>query len=202
MPLRGQHIQKTAHAADDILCPQEVSLPDYLPCGKAGLAIAVFLPVQPPDILQHLFRIQVTALLVYIHELGARVSQAAQVFRIVQSVLQIHVHIITVRLQRLDLPVTQNILQGITAAGTFLITVDDNLFFTVDRTPNISFAVGVPHLYLAPDLVAVNDGILLHSHTLERLNQSPGTPTPFSSQLSRVMRLKDIPWPFSRYISR
>lgn len=90
----------------------------------------------------------------------ARMSQAAQVFRIVQSVLQIHVYIITVRLQRLELPVTQNILQGITAAGTFPITVDDNLFFTVDRTPDISFVAGVSYLHLALDLVAVNDGIL------------------------------------------
>ena len=87
-------------------------------------------------------------------------SQAAQVFRIVQSVLQIHVYIITVRLQRLELPVTQNILQGITAAGTFPITVDDNLFFTVDRTPDISFVAGVSYLHLALDLVAVKDGIL------------------------------------------
>jgi hypothetical protein len=160
MPLRGQHIQETAYATDDILCLQGVSLPGYLLCEKAGLATAVFLPIQPPDIFQHLFRIQVTALLVCIHELGARMSQAAQVFRIVQSVLQIHVYIITVRLQRLELPVTQNILQGITAAGTFPITVDDNLFFTVDRTPDISFVAGVSYLHLALDLVAVNDGIL------------------------------------------
>ena len=40
------------------------------------------------------------------------------------------------------------------------VPVDDNLFFTVDRTPDISFVAGVSYLHLALDLVAVNDGIL------------------------------------------
>ncbi len=97
---------------------------------KSGLATAVFLPIQRQShIFQHLFRIQVTAG-ENAHELGARMSQAAQVFRIVQSVLQIHVYIMAVRPQRLELPVTQNILQGITAAGTFPITVISTTFFT------------------------------------------------------------------------
>ena len=100
-------------------------------------------------------------------------------FRVVQSVFQIHVHIVAVRLQRLDLPVVQNVLQGITAAGTFLITVDDNLLFTVDQTPDISFAIAVLHLHLAPGLVAVHDGIFLHGHILERFNQSLGKPCTF-----------------------
>ena len=106
-------------------------------------------------------------------------GQAAEVFRVVQPVFQIHVHIVAVRLQRLDLPVAQNVLQGITAAGTFLITVDDNLLFTVDQTPDISFAITVLYLHLAPGLVAVHDGIFLHGHILERFNQSLGKPCTF-----------------------
>ena len=179
MTLRSQHIQETAHAANDILCPQGIPLPGYLFGSQTGLTITVFLAIQPAYVFQHLFRIHVTALLVCIHELGTSMSQATQVFRVVQPVFQIHVYIVTVRLQRPDLPVAQNVLQGITAAGTFLITIDDNLLFAVDQTPDISFAITVLYLHLAPGLVAVHDGIFLHGHILERFNQSLGKPCTF-----------------------
>ena len=77
MPLRSQHIQETEHATDDFLCPQGIPLPSYLFSSKDGLAIAIFLTIQPADVFQHLFRIQGTVLLVCIHELGTRMSQAA-----------------------------------------------------------------------------------------------------------------------------
>lgn len=47
MTLRSQHIQKTAHAADDFLCPQGVPLSGYLFSCQTGLAITVFLTIQP-----------------------------------------------------------------------------------------------------------------------------------------------------------
>ena len=77
MPLRSQHIQETEYATDDFLCPQGISLSGYFFSCQSGLAITVFLTIQPADVFQHLFRVQVTALLVGIHELGARMGQAA-----------------------------------------------------------------------------------------------------------------------------
>ena len=42
MYLRSQHIQETAHAANDILCPQGIPLPGYLFSCQTGLAITAF----------------------------------------------------------------------------------------------------------------------------------------------------------------
>lgn len=76
MPFRSQHMQETERTTDDFLCLQGISLSGNLHNCKIELTIAVFLTIQPADIFQHLFCVQVTPCL-YAYTNLPHISQAA-----------------------------------------------------------------------------------------------------------------------------
>ena len=98
-------------------------------------------------------------------------SQTTEMFRVYQFFVDVHINVVTVRLQRLYLPVLEDSLENLTSSGTVLITVDYYFLFLVYQAPDIFLQEMSVHLYLAPGLVTVDNGVLDHGTVFQFLYQ-------------------------------
>ena len=86
-------------------------------------------------------------------------------------IIQIHIHVIAVRLKGFHLTVTQDMLQGIPSPGTVLVAIDHHFGESVDQTPYVFLLIASFTPYTAPGLITVDNGVLLQTSVLKITNQ-------------------------------
>ncbi len=107
---------------------------------------------------------------------------------IYQLIIKIHINIVTIRLQRLQLRISKNPMQCITTSGTFLVTVDCYFSFLVYQTSNVFLPISIVDFYPALGFITIYHRIFLKAHILQYVDQLGHITPPLASQLLKVIR--------------